>query len=160
MSARPIVIIGSDHGGFEKKQALKDWLQADGYTVEDVGTHSFDPNDDYPPIAFGVAQRVVEYENQVTQPGAVGIIICKSSGGVTIAANKVVGARAVAIFDEKSAVHAKEHNNANIITLSGDWISAQTARELIKVFLNTTYTAADRHERRLAQIRQFEENRA
>lgn len=155
---KPIIVIGSDHGGFEQKQALKEWLQADGYQVEDVGAHTFDPSDDYPQVAFGVAQRVTEYESQITQPDTVGIIICRSSGGVTIAANKVQGARAVAVFDEKSAMHAREHNNANIITLSGDWTSLETAKEVIKIFLATRYANEDRHERRLAQIKQYEAN--
>ncbi len=154
---KPIIIIGSDHGGFEQKQVLKEWLQKERYQVEDVGAHSFDPVDDYPQVAFGVAERVVAMESQITQPNAIGIIICRSSGGVTIAANKVDGARAVAIFDERSAVHAKEHNNANIITLSGDWISTERAKEIVQVFLTTLYKKDTRHERRIAQIRSFEE---
>lgn len=154
---KPLIIIGSDHGGFEQKQALKEWLQAQGYVVEDVGAHQFDPDDDYPQFAFAVAQRVVDTNSQVTQPSAIGIITCRSAGGVTIATNKVAGARGVAIFDEKSALHAKEHNNANVITLSGDWISHKQAKELVKIFLNAEFTSAQRHQRRLAQITQFED---
>lgn len=154
---KPIIIIGSDHGGFEQKQVLKEWLQKERYQVEDVGAHSFDPSDDYPQVAFGVAERVVGMESQITQPDAIGIIICRSSGGVTIAANKVQGARAVAIFDEKSAVHAKEHNDANIITISGDWISAERAKEIVQVFLTALYRKDTRHERRIAQIKSFED---
>ncbi len=157
---KPIIVIGSDHGGFEQKQVLKEWLQKELYQVEDVGAHNFDPTDDYPQVAFGVAQRVVGMESQITQPEAVGIIICRSSGGVTIAANKVAGARAVAIFDEKSALHAKEHNNANIITLSGDWISKERAKEIVWVFLTTQYKKETRHERRIAQIKNFEDEKA
>lgn len=154
---KPIVVIGSDHGGFEQKRMIKDWLMSEGYTVEDVGAHDLDPADDYPKFAFGVAKRVVDYQNQVTQPDSIGIIICRSAGGVTIAANKIDGARAVSIFDEKSAVHAKEHNNANIITISGDWTSAQRAIEIIQVFLTAIYRKDTRHERRLAQIQFIEE---
>ncbi|GIK84283.1 MAG: ribose-5-phosphate isomerase [Patescibacteria group bacterium] len=153
---KPIIIIGSDHGGFEQKQVLKAWLESERYQVEDVGAHTLDPTDDYPQVAFGVAQRVVENEAQVTQPGAVGIIICRSAGGVTIAANKVEGARAVCVFDERSAIHAKEHNNANIITLSGDWISSERAKEIVQVFLTAIYRKDTRHERRIAQIKKFE----
>ena len=154
---KPVVIIGSDHGGFEQKKVLKEWLESEDYQVEDVGAHQLDPNDDYPQFAFGVAERVVSYEDQTTQPDAIGIIICRSSGGVTVAANKVNGARAVSIFDEKSAIHAKEHNNANIVTISGDWVSPQKAKEIVQIFLTTLYTKDARHERRIAQIRNFEE---
>lgn len=157
---KPIIIIGSDHGGFEQKQLLKEWLQKEQYQVEDVGAYSFDPSDDYPQIAFTVAQRVVGMESQITQPDAVGIIICRSAGGVTIAANKVLGARAVAIFDEKSASHAKEHNNANIITLSGDWTSTEAAKEIVRIFLATDYKKETRHERRIAQIKSYEEEQS
>lgn len=153
---KPTIIIGSDHGGFEQKNALKQWLESEGYQVEDVGAHQFDPNDDYPQVAFGVAERVVATEEQITQTGVVGILICRSSGGVTIAANKVAGARAVSIFDEKSAIHAKEHNNANIVALSGDWISTERAKEIVQVFLTTNYQKDARHERRIAQITKFE----
>jgi len=153
---KPIVIIGSDHGGFEHKNLIKDWLQSEGYQVEDVGPYSLNPDDDYPMFAFGVANRIADYEAQITQPDVIGIIICRSSGGVTIAANKVDGVRAVSVFDEKSAVHAKEHNNANIITISGDWTSAERSKEIIQVFLTTIYNKDARHERRIAQIRKFE----
>lgn len=157
---KPIIIIGSDHGGFKQKQALKEWLQKEQYQVEDVGAHNFDPADDYPQVAFGVAERVIAMESQITQPNAIGIVICRSSAGATIAANKVDGARAVAIFDQRGAIHAKEHNNANIITISGDWVSIERAKEIVQVFLTTLYKKDARHERRIAQIRNFEEKQA
>lgn len=155
---KPIIAIGSDHGGFEHKSILTSWLQSEGYQVEDVGAHQLDPNDDYPLFAFGVAKKVVEYNEQVTQPGSIGIIICRSSGGVTVAANKVDGIRAVSIFDEKSAIHAKEHNNANLVTISGDWVSPEKAKEIIQIFLTAVYRRDARHERRIAQIKEFEKN--
>ena len=153
---KPIIFIGSDHGGFEQKNIIKDWLQSLDYQVEDVGAHQFDKDDDYPKFGFAVAKRVVDYEQQVTQPSAVGILVCRSSAGVTIAANKVDGARAVSVFDEQSAVHAREHNNANIISISGDWSSEEKIKEVIKIFLNTQYQKQPRHERRLAEINEFE----
>lgn len=153
---KPIIIVGSDHGGFEQKKVIKDWLQTQDYQVEDVGAYQLDPTDDYPKFAIAVANKVVDLENQVTQPDAVGILFCRSAGGVTIAANKVKGARAVAIFDEKSAIHAKEHNNANIISIAGDWTSADKTKEIIKAFLSASYNKEERHQRRLAQIKEFE----
>ena len=152
---KPIVIIGSDHGGFEHKNLIKDWLQSEGYQVEDVGPYSLNPDDDYPMFAFGVANRIADYEAQITQPDVIGIIICRSSGGVTIAANKVDGVRAVSVFDEKSAVHAKEHNNANIISLSGDWLGEDEAKRIVEVFLKARFSGAERHKRRLTKIEKF-----
>lgn len=154
---KSIIFIGSDHGGFEQKKIIKDWLQEQSYHVEDVGAHQFDKDDDYPQFGFAVAKKVTEIEKQITQPGAVGILVCRSSAGVTIAANKVNGARAVSIFDAKSAVHARENNNANIIALSGDWTTIEQAKEILKIFLNTEFSKLPRHERRIAQISEFEQ---
>lgn len=157
--------MGSDHGGFEQKNIIKNWLRSKKnkenqdcqLELEDVGAYKLDPYDDYPKFAFAVAKKVVDYQKQVTQPDAVGILICRSAGGVTVAANKVDGARAVLVSDEKSAVHAKEHNNANIIAISGDWTSTRQAKEIIKIFLSTEYKKLPRHERRIAQINDFEQ---
>lgn len=153
---QPIIILGSDHGGFAHKQAIIKWLEEHGYQFEDVGAHQFDAKDDYPQFALAVAQRVAQAQSMVTQPPTIGIVTCRSAGGVTIAVNKVVGIRGVTIFDEKSAVHAKEHNDANIVTLSGDWTSQEQAVQLVQIFLNTQFTQAERHIRRLAQISEFE----
>lgn len=153
---KQLIVIGSDHGGFEQKNIIKDWLQSEDYQVEDVGAYQFNKNDDYPKFGFAVAQKVVNYEKQVTQPDVLGILVCRSSAGVTIAANKVFGARAVSVFDEKSSKHAREHNNANIIAISGDWTSSEQAREIVKIFLNTEYKEEPRHARRIAQISEFE----
>jgi ribose 5-phosphate isomerase B len=154
---KPIIYIGSDHGGFDQKTIIKKWLQNQEYQVEDIGAHQFDKDDDYPQFGFAVAQRVVELNNQITQPLALGILICRSSAGITIAANKITGARAVSVFDVTSAVHAREHNDANIIAVSGDWTSAEQAQEIIKVFLTTEFQNKPRHVRRIAQISKFEQ---
>jgi ribose 5-phosphate isomerase B len=153
------IYIGSDHGGFELKNHLKTWLEHQGYSVKDLGAEEFDPKDDYPQYAIAVAQAVVNFaEGQTEDDFALGIIVCRSSGGVTVAANKVVGARAVAVYDVKSAVHAREHNNANIATISGDWLSKAQAEEVIKAFLTTSFNKEERHLRRLQQIANFEKN--
>lgn len=152
---KPIIFIGGDHGGYEHKQVLLEWLRGQGYQVEDMGAHELNPKDDYPKYAFAVAQAVVKAESETNKP-VFGIITCRSAGGVTIAANKVTGARAVAVTDVKSAIHAREHNQANIITLSGDWVSESQAKELVKIFLETEFSHEPRHMRRIAQISEFE----
>jgi ribose 5-phosphate isomerase B len=85
-----------------------------------------------------------------------GILFCRSSGGVVIAANKVKGIRAVAAWDEKSAMHAREHNDANIIAIAGDWTDEESAKKIVKIFLETEFTKEDRHVRRINQIMDYE----
>lgn len=144
------IYLGADHGGFELKELVKEWLSEWGYEYDDLGALSFDPEDDYPQFAFQVAQRVT------TEPEAIGILACRSSAGVVIAANKVTGARAVGIVDELAAKHAREHNNANLIALAGDWLNPDQARLVIQSFLSTPFSHAERHVRRLEQISKYE----
>ncbi len=148
---KPTIYIGSDHGGFQLKEELSQWLFEEDYSVEDYGAHELDSKDDYPEYAIAVAEAVV-----AADVPAIGVVTCRSAGGVTIAANKVVGVRAVAIFDEKSAVHGKEHNNANVITLSGDWLTTEKAKEVLQAFLSAEFKNEERHVRRIAQISEYE----
>ncbi len=146
------IFIGADHGGFALKATLIDWLRKQDYQVEDCGAFVFDPGDDYPEIAFTVAEKTV------ADPGTLGILLCRSGGGVAIAANKVKGARAVVTSDEVSARHAKEHNDAQILVLGADFVSSEDkAKKIIEVFLATAFTQEPRHQRRLAQIQNYEE---
>ncbi|MCX8008572.1 MAG: RpiB/LacA/LacB family sugar-phosphate isomerase [Patescibacteria group bacterium] len=144
-----MIYLGADHGGFELKERIKEWLSTWGEQYEDCGAVTFDPNDDYPKYAFAVAEKV-SWENRK------GILVCRSSGGVVIAANKVQGIRAVACWDELSARHAREHNDANIIALAGDWINEDTAKKIVHVFLSTPFSNEDRHVRRINQITEYE----
>ena len=113
------IFLGADHGGFQFKEVLKNWLQDCGHEVIDCGADELDPTDDYPIIAEIVSRAVVAAEQENQSP--VGILICRSGGGMVIAANKIAGIRAVEVFNENSARHAKEHNNANVISLAADW---------------------------------------
>lgn len=147
--------IGADHGGFELKQELIPWLESQGCAVFDHGADALDPNDDYPTFAFAVAEAVV------AAPESIGILVCRSGGGMAIAANKVAGARAVVVTDERAVRHALEHNDANILVLSGDWlVSSELARELLKIALLHTTTLEPRHQRRLGQIALYEQQHA
>lgn len=153
------IYIGSDHGGFEQKHDLIVWLRKNGYAVEDTGPSMLDLSDDYPEYAFAVAQAV-QKANENTDisedPVAFGILTCRSAAGMNIAANKVPGVRAVAVTDERGIIHAREHNNANVLALSGDWLSQTESQELVNLFLNTAFTAHERHIRRITQIHDFE----
>lgn len=144
------IYLGADHGGFELKEEVKSWLVEIGYTVEDCGAYSLDPNDDYPDFAFAVADQVAQNTDSV------GILFCRSGGGMSIAANKVKGIRGVDIFDLTSAIHAKTHNNANVITVGGDWMQVGETKLIIKNFLETKFVGEERHVRRLQKIAERE----
>jgi len=150
---KQIVYIGADHGGFSLKEKSKVWFAEWGYNFEDLGATSSVLDDDYPQYAFAVANRVSTNKN------ALGVLFCKSGAGMVIAANKVKGIRAVDIYDKKSAVHAKEHNNANTISVSASWLNEVQAREIIEAFLETTFLEEKRHARRIDQITEYEKNK-
>lgn len=145
------IFLGADHGGFEMKEEIKVWLQAEGYEVEDCGNAQMDANDDYPEYAFVAAEKVV----QSTIP-SYGILFCRSGGGMVIAANKVKGVRAVDVFDMTSAIHARTNNDANVISLGADWMDPREARLIIQNFLQTEYLGEERHARRIEKITEYE----
>ncbi|MEP7166951.1 MAG: RpiB/LacA/LacB family sugar-phosphate isomerase [Candidatus Woesebacteria bacterium] len=141
-----MIFLGADHGGFALKEKMKTWLSEWGMEYEDLGAPGMDPTDDYPDYAHGVAQKVIE--NPINR----GIVVCRSGGGMIIAANKHVGVRAVYIFDEKSARHAREHNDANVAGLAADWISEPEAKTAVDTFLHTLFSEEPRHSRRIEKL--------
>lgn len=140
--------MASDHAGFELKQAVKDRLTADGHEVEDVGTHSTDSTD-YPPLAAKAAALVA------TGGAERGVLVCGSGNGVAIVANKVAGVRAVNAHDPEEAEMSRRHNDANVITLSGQRLSEEDAVPIVEAFLSTGFDGG-RHERRVGGIRDVE----
>lgn len=160
-----MIYVGADHGGFELKGVVKRWLADQGYAFEDLGNTVFDKEDDYPQYALAVATNVstqvavrseqsnVDWKNQ-----ARGILACRSAAGVVIAANKVKGIRAVAVTNAEMTKHAREHNDANVIALSGDWTSEEEVKKIVDTFLTTEFSHEERHARRLAQIAVYEED--
>lgn len=146
----PKVFIGADHGGFEFKEKIKAYLTATGYIVEDCGAETLAPEDDFPPFAFAVAQKVAQ------DPYARGVLLCRSGVGMTIAANKVPGARAATLHTGAEAVHARSHDDVNIAALPADFLSEQEIFEVLGIFLVTPFSDEERHQRRLTQISAFE----
>ena len=126
-----MIYLGADHGGFVLKENIKQFLKEHDLKYEDLGNTILDMDDDYPDYAFAVGERVGKEDapSKKWKDRAKGILFCRSSGGMVIAANKVKNIRAVAVYDEKGARHAREHNDANIIALSGDWISDEAAKK-------------------------------
>lgn len=153
-----MIYLGADHGGYKLKEKVKEWLADWKLKYEDLGPHKLDPDDDYPEYAFAVAERVSR-EDAMTdnwKDRAKGILICRSAGGVVIAANKVKDVRAVAVVDLKSAQHSRAHNDANVLGLSGDWMSETEAKSIIKIWLSTEFSGEEKHLRRINQIREKE----
>lgn len=149
------IYIGADHGGYKFKEQLLVWLRSLEYEVEDCGAYEFNPEDDYPDFAFAVAQKVAVEKGETK-----GILLCRSGGGMAIAANKVVGIRAANVFDQVSAKHAVEHNNANVLAFSRDWMTFDQVRELVEIVLQTKFSGEKRHLRRINKIKKFESKRS
>ncbi len=146
--------LGADHGGYELKEYLKAELEKLGHEVLDCGTFALDPTDDYPQFAFAVGEAVQHDSSQGV--ASFGILACRSGGGMTIAANKVPGVRAVSIHTIESAQHARQHNDARVATISGDWVSQTEALALVDAFISTPFSGDERHVRRISQIATYE----
>ena len=144
-----MIALGADHGGFELKEQIKDWLAQWGYTVRDFGTESRE-SVDYPDFAEVVAGAVARGEAWR------GIMVDTVGIGSAMAANKVPGARAALCYDTAPARSSREHNDANLLTLGAQMIPPALAREIIAVWLETPF-AGGRHERRVEKIRAIEQ---
>lgn len=144
------VYLAADHGGFNLKEALRAYLETQGYDVEDEGAHTLDPADDYPDFMYPAAQKVG------TDLSARGIFLCRSGAGAAIVANKVKDVRAVVARTKEEAKHAREHNDANVVALSSDVLTAEEARDIVSTFLTTSFSGEERHLRRLKKIMKFE----
>jgi ribose 5-phosphate isomerase B len=142
------IVIGSDHGGFELKEDLKNRLAEQKVEVLDLGTHS-ESSVDYPDIGSAVAERVSSGEF------ARGILICGTGIGMSIVANRFPGVRAALCHDLFTARLSREHNDSNLLVLGGRTTGKGLAQEILAVWLDTGFQGG-RHERRLEKIHQLE----
>jgi ribose 5-phosphate isomerase B len=142
------VAIGADHGGFELKEQLKNFLREWGYVPLDQGTHSAEAVD-YPDFAEAVANAVARGDAWR------GVVLDSAGIGSAIAANKVPGARAALCYDRATARNSREHNDANVLSLGARMISAEAAREILAAWLETPF-GGGRHQRRVDKIRAIE----
>lgn len=142
------VAIGSDHAGYELKEAVAPMLRDAGHEVIDVGTNS-EESVDYPVYAYRAAHLVADGEADRA------VIVCGSGVGVSIAANKVDGVRAVNGHDAEEAEMSRRHNDANVLTLAGRRLAPDEAEAIVATFLSTDFEAG-RHERRVAEIGELE----
>ncbi len=147
--ASEVVALGADHGGYELKEMLKEYVGELGYEVVDCGTHG-NESVDYPDFAFAAAQLVAQGQ-------AWRAILVDGAGiGSCMAANKVPGVRAAMCYDEATAVNSREHNHSNVLTLGAGLIGAQLGRQIVKTWLGTA-AGSGRHERRVKKIMDIEQ---
>jgi len=144
------IYIGADHRGYELKEQIKTWLVSNTHQVLDCGNAVYDHDDDFPDFGFKVGESVV------TDPGSMGIVICGSAGGVTIAANKVKGCRCVSAFNEDEVKHDRQHDDVNVLAVASSYTTFDMARKLIKIFLTEKFLNAERFQRRLKKISDYE----
>lgn len=147
------VFLGTDHAGFELKEEIKDFLQKEGYEVEDCGAYEFNKDDDYPDFISKAAQGV----SNNLKKNACGIVLGKSGAGECMVANKIKGVRAFLAVNEKNVRLAREHNDANVISLGSEIVPLPQAKKLIKLFLETPFSNEERHKRRIKKIAALEE---
>ena len=143
-SAKLRIALGADHAGFQVKESIKKFLESAGHAVDDVGTGS-EESVDYPDFAREAAVRVVAGQDDL------GILVCGTGIGMTIAANKIAGVRAALVCDPATARLAREHNNANVLAVAGRTLSGEKAIEIVREFLAAEF-AGGRHERRVNKI--------
>ena len=136
--------IGSDHAGVELKASIKYYLEAQGYSMQDFGTHNTDYMD-YPDVAHPVANAVLNDANSL------GVLICGSGNGVCLTANKHQGIRAALCWLPELGALARQHNNANILCLPARFISEQTAKEIVDAYLNAEFEGG-RHQNRVGKV--------
>ena len=144
------VHLGSDHAGYELKEALKVRLSELGHEPIDHGPEQLVPTDDYPPYVLRAAQAVS------VEAGSLGVVIGGSGNGEAIAANKVPGIRAALAWNEDTARLAREHNDANVLSLGARQVTLAEATRFTELFLTTEFTGDVRHVRRLSMVTAFE----
>jgi ribose 5-phosphate isomerase B len=147
------VHIGTDHAGFDLKNYLVTALVADGHDVVDHGPESYDAEDDYPVYCIPVAEAAV------AEAGSLGIVIGGSGNGEQIAANKVVGSRAALAYDLDTATLARQHNDANVISIGARMHTEEEVLGLVRAFLATPFSGEERHARRIALLADYERTR-
>jgi len=148
LSEKPRIALAADHAGYHIKEAIRQFLEAAGYAVDDLGTWS-EESVDYPDYGKAVGDRVASHQDSY------GIAVCGTGMGIAIAANKVFGIRAAVAHNVDTARLAREHNDANVLAMGGRVVNGTQAIEMVQTFLNTTFSGG-RHARRVEKIAQIE----
>ncbi len=146
------IALASDHGGFELKKDLLNWLKENNYDVIDLGNQKYDSLDDFPDYAEIISKSIINGET------GKGILICGSGVGAAVAANKFKGIRASVCHDIYSAHQGVEHDAMNVLCLGARIIGIQLAKELVAAFINAEYLNEERLNRRMEKIKKFEDD--
>ncbi len=141
------IFIGADHGGFELKNKLMEYLQEKNIRIEDLGNYSFDPLDDYPDYAQKVAQAVLQNPKEF-----LGIVICKSGVGVCISANRYKGVRAALGFSPEQVTHARENDHINVLGLAAEYMSLEKIIPLVETFITSQPKENEKYQRRIRKL--------
>jgi ribose 5-phosphate isomerase B len=148
------VHLGSDHAGLELKEHLLNWLADHGYEAVDHGPFVYDAQDDYPVFCLRAAEAVAA--DQQDGLDSLGVVIGGSGNGEQIAANKVKGIRSALVWSEETAVLAREHNDANVVSVGGRMHAVEDMTRFVEVFLSTPYSGEERHTRRIGMLADYE----
>ncbi|WP_295120915.1 ribose-5-phosphate isomerase [uncultured Leifsonia sp.] len=146
--------IATDHAGLEFSTHLQQHLREAGHEVVDHGPQEYDPIDDYPAFCINAAKAVVR--DQQAGVEALGVVFGGSGNGEQIAANKVLGVRAALVWNESTAELARQHNDANVISIGARQHTVEEATRFIDVFIAEPFSLEERHVRRIAQLAEFE----
>ena len=146
------VHIGGDHAAYELQRALVTWLGEEGHQVVDHGAEKYDELDDYPVFVLRAAEGVA------ADPDSLGIVLGGSGNGEQMAANKVKGVRAALCYNTELAQLARQHNNAQIISIGGRFNTVDEAKAMVKVFLETPFSGVERHQRRIDMVSDYEKS--
>ena len=146
-----MIYIASDHGGFDLKERIIDFLKQNGYEVEDKGAFVFDSTDDYSDFTISALKELEE------DPNGKAILLCRNGVGVSILANKFKGVRAALSWNKVHARTSRNDDNSNVLALPADFISEKDAFDIVETWLNTPFSNTERHIRRLGKIGNLEE---
>lgn len=142
--------LAADHAAYDFKTALTDHLSASGHEVIDHGAHEYDALDDYPGFCFAAAEAVVADE------GSLGVVMGGSGNGEQIAANKVRGIRAALAWNVETAVLARNHNDANVVSIGARMHDTEAALAIVDAFISAHFSFDERHQRRIDQVAAYE----
>jgi ribose 5-phosphate isomerase B len=144
------LFIGADHAGFKLKTQLREYLHHSGCDVEDVGAKTLDDDDDYPRYAYSLASKILGADD-----GDLGILICGSGQGMSMAANRVNGVRAALAWDVESATAARRDDNANVLVLPARFITEYAACEMVDAWMTAKFKSNPKYLRRLDELEQL-----
>ncbi|WP_395657566.1 ribose-5-phosphate isomerase [Nocardioides sp.] len=151
------VHLGCDHAGLDLRDHLVGWLTDHGYEPVDHGPQTYDALDDYPVFCLRAAEAVVRDREDGLD--SLGVVIGGSGNGEQMAANKVAGVRAALVWSEETARLAREHNDANVVSVGGRMHSLEDMTRFVEVFLAEPFSGDERHVRRIGQLASYEQTR-